>query len=356
MRRALLLSLAIPTALAGAWALFAPESWHESFPGFGRDWLPVFGAYNEHLSRDYGGALIALAVLLGWLALAPRAPLTRVAPAAFLTWAVPHFAFHLVHVGDLPVGDDIVNLLLLGGTVVIPLAVLLMPTEAPPPLRAPERGPDGWRLPPGRARGLLGRIAFAGTRRRFGHVIGPVQLGAHNQPILTGYLLYELMLERADRVDKRLENLAAQRAATMTGCPFCIDFGEGHLSALGLTAQQVRDVPNWRESDAFGEDERLVLEYAEGMSATPVDVSDELFDRLRSRFDEAAIVQLTAAIAFENYRGRFNHALGIGSEGFCRLVPGGPDEDGEGAHPAVGDPGAEHRVALRTAERQDAFH
>ena len=40
---------------------------------------------------------------------------------------------------------------------------------------------------------------------------------------------------------------------------------------------------------------------------------------LRARFDEAAIVELTAAVAFENYRGRFNHALGIGSEGFCSV-------------------------------------
>jgi AhpD family alkylhydroperoxidase len=323
MRRLLLLTLAVPSVLTGAWALLGPKSWHESFPGFDRDWLPVFGAYNEHLSRDYGGALLALGVLLAWTALAPRAPLLRVASAAFLTWALPHFVFHLVHVGDLPAADDVVNLLLLAGTVVIPLVLLLMPTESPPPMRAPDRGPDGWRLPPPRPRGLRDRIAFAVTRRRFGHVVGPVQLSAHNPSILTGYLAYELMLERADRIDKRLENLAGQRAATMTGCPFCIDFGEGHLPALGLTAQQVRDVPNWRESDAFSEDERLVLEYAEGISATPADVSDELFDRLRSRFDEAAIVQLTAAIAFENYRGRFNHALGIGSEGFCQLSADG---------------------------------
>jgi 4-carboxymuconolactone decarboxylase len=62
-----------------------------------------------------------------------------------------------------------------------------------------------------------------------------------------------------------------------------------------------------------------VLEYAEVMSVTPVQVSDELFDRLRARFDEAAIVELSAAIAIENYRGRFNHALALGSEGFCEL-------------------------------------
>jgi 4-carboxymuconolactone decarboxylase len=48
-----------------------------------------------------------------------------------------------------------------------------------------------------------------------------------------------------------------------------------------------------------------------------------LFDRLPARFDEAAIVELTAAIALENYRGRFNHAVGLGSEGFCERPTSG---------------------------------
>ena len=107
------------------------------------------------------------------------------------------------------------------------------------------------------------------------------------------------------------------RAAIMTGCPFCIDFGSAKLGDLGLTPKQVGEVARWRESNAFSADERLVLEYAEAMTANPVQVSDELFDRLRARFDEPAIVELTAGIAMENYRGRFNHAVGLGSDGFC---------------------------------------
>ena len=84
------------------------------------------------------------------------------------------------------------------------------------------------------------------------------------------------------------------------------------------------EVDRWQESEAFSDDQRLVLDYAEAMTTTPVEVTDELFDRLRSCFDEAAIVELTAAIALENYRGRFNHAMGLGSEGFCELPAAGP--------------------------------
>jgi 4-carboxymuconolactone decarboxylase len=62
--------------------------------------------------------------------------------------------------------------------------------------------------------------------------------------------------------------------------------------------------------------ERLVLEYADAMSRTPVEVPDALFARLRERFSEAQLVELTSAIAWENYRARFDHAFGIEGENF----------------------------------------
>jgi alkylhydroperoxidase family enzyme len=52
------------------------------------------------------------------------------------------------------------------------------------------------------------------------------------------------------------------------------------------------------------------------MTHTPVEVPDELFQRLRAQFTEAQLVELTATIAWENYRARFNHAFGLEAEGF----------------------------------------
>ena len=59
-----------------------------------------------------------------------------------------------------------------------------------------------------------------------------------------------------------------------------------------------------------------MLEYADAMTRIPVDVPDALFARLRERFSEAQLVELTSAIAWENYRARFDHALGIEGENF----------------------------------------
>jgi alkylhydroperoxidase family enzyme len=87
----------------------------------------------------------------------------------------------------------------------------------------------------------------------------------------------------------------------------------------------MRALPNYRESDAFSDLEKLVIGYADGMSRSPVDVPDDLFEALSRHLDAAQIVELTAAIAWENYRGRFNHALLLESQGFSEggfcLVP-----------------------------------
>jgi alkylhydroperoxidase family enzyme len=63
--------------------------------------------------------------------------------------------------------------------------------------------------------------------------------------------------------------------------------------------------------------ERLVLEYADAMTRTPVEVPDALFARLREKFSEAELVELTSTIAWENYRARFDHAFGIEAENFA---------------------------------------
>jgi alkylhydroperoxidase family enzyme len=83
---------------------------------------------------------------------------------------------------------------------------------------------------------------------------------------------------------------------------------------------KVREAATWRESKLFSEEERLALDYAERITTTGQRVDDELFARLKAKFTEAQIVELTAAIALENFRSKFNPPLGIESQGFC-LIP-----------------------------------
>lgn len=59
-----------------------------------------------------------------------------------------------------------------------------------------------------------------------------------------------------------------------------------------------------------------MLRYAEAMTRTPVTVPDELFAALRAHLDPRQMVELTSAIAWENYRARYDHAFGIEAQGF----------------------------------------
>ena len=83
---------------------------------------------------------------------------------------------------------------------------------------------------------------------------------------------------------------------------------------------KVAEVLTWRDSKLFSEAERVALEYAEAVTYTDRQVDDVLFDKLKKYYDEPQIVELTAAIAFENFRSKFNPTLGVEAQGFC-LVP-----------------------------------
>jgi alkylhydroperoxidase family enzyme len=95
-----------------------------------------------------------------------------------------------------------------------------------------------------------------------------------------------------------------------------MDIGSAVGRAAGVTDAQLRALPEYRKSSRFSDLERLVLDYAVAMTATPVDVPQTLFAELRQHFNDEQMIELTATVAWENYRARFDHALGIEAQGF----------------------------------------
>lgn len=87
----------------------------------------------------------------------------------------------------------------------------------------------------------------------------------------------------------------------------------------GADEEKIRQVPTWRESSLFSDVERGALEYAERMTITGEKVTEELWARLSSHFSESQMVELTAAVALENFRSKFNVPLGVEAQGFCLL-------------------------------------
>jgi AhpD family alkylhydroperoxidase len=172
--------------------------------------------------------------------------------------------------------------------------------------------------------GLRVKLAFFFTRRQLARLTGrnpermlePLEMYAHVPGLLRGVASLEQATAKLHRFDERLKNLAELKAATLTHCEYCIDLGSQIARRTGLSDQQLLALPRYRESELFTDLEKLVLDYAVGMSGTPVEVPDALFAELREHFDETQLVELTHIIALENMRGRFNLALGIGAAGF----------------------------------------
>jgi alkylhydroperoxidase family enzyme len=85
-------------------------------------------------------------------------------------------------------------------------------------------------------------------------------------------------------------------------------------SQLGLTEEKIDALPNYADSELYDDAERAALEFADSMTITGRDVTDELFQRVQSFFNEDAIVELTATIAWENASSKFNRALSVPSQ------------------------------------------
>lgn len=102
--------LTLFSLLVGVWALVAPRSFYDDFPGFGRVWVSVDGPYNEHLIRDVGALNLALAVVFVAAAVSLARTLVMVAAGAAAVWGIPHLVYHLVNTDGLGTGDVIASL------------------------------------------------------------------------------------------------------------------------------------------------------------------------------------------------------------------------------------------------------
>ncbi len=312
-----MLALALPSLLIGFWALFAPHSFYSDFPGGGRHWVSALGPYNEHLVRDFSAMNLAIGSLLVFAAVTLDRRLAQGALLALAVYSLPHLGYHLTELGPYDTSDVILNVLALSLNLLVPLFLLTLTRSSvqagvkPPRSAAPA---DSARVPD--KGGALVRGTNWYTRRQYGRNMTITPVIANSTPNLLGWGMFEWWHERGHSVDEKLKLLAATKAATKIGCEFCIDIGSHLGREAGVTEEQLRDFHNYRDSAAFSPLEKLVMEYGEEMSKTNVDISDELFARLREHFDDEQIVELTAAVAIENFRARFNDALQVPPSGF----------------------------------------
>jgi len=151
---------------------------------------------------------------------------------------------------------------------------------------------------------------------QFGGVAEPVEVTWHNPSVAQAALEFGARIATWDATDESLKTFAHMAVAAQVGCSWCLDINYFQAQNQNLDLTKASQVPRRRESDVFTPLERDVLEYAEAMTNTPPTVTDELSARLLEQLGPAALVELTACIAFANLSTRSNAALGITSQGF----------------------------------------
>ena len=180
------------------------------------------------------------------------------------------------------------------------------------------------RMPAADISGFKGALIKRFARKALGQVPSSLGVYWHNQKVLMSMTSVGGKIQKWDACDEQLKSFAHMAVAAQVGCSWCLDFNYFEAHNKNLDMVKAREIPRWRESDAFSPLEREVLDYAEAMTVTEPTVTDEMVASLRAQLGEAALVELSAIIAFANFTTRANVALGIESDGFaaaCGLKP-----------------------------------
>lgn len=160
---------------------------------------------------------------------------------------------------------------------------------------------------------------FWSQKRRYGEVLEPGLLWARVPKLFAAVAaLYGVLDRSRSPIAPVLRSLVTVRVSQINWCEFCVDINSATLARRAGSMEKVEALERWRESPLFDERERAVLAYAEAMTITGAGVTDEMVEALKRHFDDDAIVELTGLIAFQNLSSKFNSALAVPAQGFCR--------------------------------------
>jgi AhpD family alkylhydroperoxidase len=167
------------------------------------------------------------------------------------------------------------------------------------------------------------RPLFWLQKRRWGQVLVPALIWARVPSFYLALAGFYAAIERkGSPLEPSLRSLVQSRVSQLDECAFCIDLNSMLAAERAGSLEKALAVADWRQNALYTPRERLALEYAEAVTASRV--SDELADRLKAEFGENTMVELTGLIAFQNMSAKFNAALDIPAQGFCRVPEGKP--------------------------------
>jgi len=143
------------------------------------------------------------------------------------------------------------------------------------------------------------RLMFRRQRRRYGRELEPVRLWARMPAVfLAMSAMYRALDRKSSPIEPALRSLVQVRVSQINGCDFCLDLNSFLGIGRGIVEAKLRALPQFEDSALFTEREKMALAYAETATHSGRRVAEQLILRLRKHFDDQAIVELAALIAY----------------------------------------------------------
>lgn len=166
------------------------------------------------------------------------------------------------------------------------------------------------------------RLFFWNQRRKYGAVLEPARLWGRSPRVFLGVAtLYGALDRRRSPLEPVLRSLITVRVSQINECVFCVDINSALALRRGGALEKLDDLARFESSPRFSEREKAALAYAEAITYSNHRTEATHFERLRRHFSDDAIIELTALVAFQNLSSKFNAALGVAAQGFCRVAP-----------------------------------
>ncbi len=155
---------------------------------------------------------------------------------------------------------------------------------------------------------------------RYGKTFPALQLLGHHRNYPFAYAVFSNIFSLGKtKLPNQIKRLVTQLVAEINGCAFCIDLGQRIAQDERLNLQKMQRVLMFETDASFSPAERAALRYAQEATQVGAKVSDQTFTELKTYFGDREILELTVAVATENFYNRLNAPLEIESQGFCSV-------------------------------------
>jgi AhpD family alkylhydroperoxidase len=164
------------------------------------------------------------------------------------------------------------------------------------------------------------RLIFAYQKRRYGQVLSPMWAWGQQPAIMFAFLFMITRFNRLKSPSNLLRTLLSVRISQINHCAFCMDFNAHNFLAAHGAQEKIDFIDCWPEHpEAFSEEERAALAYAEAVTRNDDAGTARAIEALKGFFTDQEIVAITAWIGAQNLSSKFNDALGIPMQRFCRV-------------------------------------